>query len=80
MQGFTLNRAWTFKDETHAATPAMQALGYVIVNVVCGSLYAALNVALVQHLPDFVSFLASLVVTVPISFALNRLFVFRRQV
>lgn len=79
IQGFLLSRLWTFAGVDHATPVALQVVGFVVVNLICGAIFTRSNVWLSGHLPLLVASLASAAVIMPISFALNRWGVFRSR-
>lgn len=80
VQGYLLNRFWTFAgDDGHALPVAAQVGGFVVVNLLCGALFTRANVWLSGHLPLFVASVLATAAVVPVSFALNRLLVFRAR-
>ena len=76
VQGFALNRFWTFASDDHRLPVAAQLAGFVAVNLLCGALFTRANVWLSGRLPLFVASVAATALVVPLSFVLNRL-VFR---
>ncbi|MGI4877328.1 MAG: GtrA family protein [Janthinobacterium lividum] len=76
-QSFTLNRWWTFAGAPPAAKVAHQAAAFVGVNIVCGLIFTAANVAVHRWLSLPASTLIATGVVVPLSFVLNRWFVFK---
>ena len=77
VQGFLLSRYWTFARTGHAAGTRLQAAGFVVVNLICGAIFTRLNVLFVASLPLLGASLLATVAVLPLSFALNRWFVFR---
>ena len=79
IQGFILNRFWTFAGDDHALPVAAQVAGFVVVNVICGAIFTQANVWLSAHVPLMVSSLLATALVVPLSFALNRLLIFQSR-
>ena len=77
MQSFVLNRAWTFAGVTPDAKVHQQAAAFVGVNIVCGLVFTGINVVLHRWLSLPVSSLLGTAIVTPLSFMLNRLFVFK---
>jgi putative flippase GtrA len=77
VQGFVLSRYWTF---THAGAGAVapQALGFVVVNLLCAALFGRAAVLLDQWLPLPLATIAATALVLPLSFILYRWLVFRR--
>jgi putative flippase GtrA len=78
LQGFILNRGWTFAATARAGRADRQALGFVAVNIACGLFFTLANVVLHRWLPLQVSSVLAAAAAMPLSFALNRWFVFGR--
>lgn len=78
IQGFLLNRFWTFAGTDHATPIALQVAGFVVVNLICGTLFTQLNVVLSRLMPLLASSVLSTGAVTPLSFALNRWVVFRK--
>lgn len=76
-QGFLLNRYWTFAGVDHATPVALQIAGFVVVNLICGTLFTSLNVMLSRAMPLLVSSIVATGIVTPLSFGLNRFLVFR---
>lgn len=76
VQGFVLNRFWTFAAVADTGRMDRQAIGFIAVNIVCGLFFTAANVILNRWLPLQVSSVVAAAGTMPLSFALNRWFVF----
>lgn len=86
-QGFLLNRYWTFAGIDHATPVPLQIAAFIVVNLICGSLFTQLNVMLVGVLQATAALSASLklllssivatAIVTPLSFVLNRWIVFR---
>lgn len=79
IQGFVLNRFWTFAGIDHAVPIAVQMVGFVVVNLVAGSIFTAVNVGLSRFIPLLVSSLIAAATIMPVSFTLNRWGVFRER-
>ncbi len=79
IQGFVLSRLWTFAGVDHAVPVAVQVVGFIVVNLICGTLFTQANVVLSRSLPLLVSSLLATALVVPLSFALNRWVVFRAR-
>lgn len=77
LQGFILNRGWTFAATARDSRADRQALGFVAVNIVCGLFFTLANVVLHRWLPLQVSSVLAAAAAMPLSFALNRWLVFR---
>ncbi len=77
VQGFLLNRAWTFAGREHALPVAGQAAAFIAANVACSGIFGWLNDALSGRLPLLASSLLATALIVPLSYALNRWVVFR---
>ncbi len=77
IQGFLLSRFWTFAGVRQTVPVALQIAGFVVVNLICGTIFTRTNVALSHVLPLAAATVASAAVIMPISFVLNRWGVFR---
>ncbi len=78
LQGFILNRGWTFAATAPGGHIGRQALGFVVVNAICGGFFTGANVILVHWLPIQVSSIVAAAASMPLSFVLNRWFVFAK--
>jgi putative flippase GtrA len=75
VQSYLLNREWTFAGSAKRnARP--QFLAFLAVNIVCGTLFSVLNEYIERSLDLILSTATAIAVTFPISFILNRFFVF----
>jgi putative flippase GtrA len=75
VQSYLVNREWTFAGAAKR-NAGPQFFAFIAVNIVCGTLFSALNAYLEQHLDLILSTAIAIAVTFPISFILNRFFVF----
>lgn len=85
LQGFLLSRGWTWSEEIHAsgsgakhAGAVRQLLGFVAINLLCGWIFTRLSVAFETPLGFPWSLLATVAITMVLSFGLN-LILFRRR-
>ena len=76
VQGFVLNRGWTFAGRDGRI--GRQATGFVAVNVVCGLVFTGANILLHRVVGLAASTLLANALVPPLSFILYRQFVFRR--
>ena len=78
VQGFLLSRYWTF---THAGAGAVapQALGFVIVNLLCAALFGRAVVVFDNWLSLPMATVGATILVFPVSFFLYRWFVFRAK-
>lgn len=76
LQGFLLNRGWTFAATASDGPVAAQALKFIAVNAVGGGFFTGVNVVLNHWLPLQVSSVLAAGSTMPLTFLLNRWFVF----
>ena len=75
VQSYLLNLRWTFAGaEKRAAGP--QFLAFIAVNIICGAMFSFLNEYLERTMDVVFSTAIAIAVTFPLSFGLNRLFVF----
>lgn len=79
IQGFLLNRFWTFAGVDHATSTALQVVGFVVVNAICGAAFVQLNVTVSRFLPLLLSSIVATGIVTPLSFGLNRWIVFRAR-
>ena len=90
VQGFLLSRYWAFASDDHAVPVAAQAAGFVVVNLICGTLFTQINVLLEGlfdrsalfppgNWPLLASSVAAQASVIPVSFLLYRLIVFRTR-
>lgn len=77
VQGFLLNRAWTFGGRAHALPVGAQAAVFVAANLLCSTLFGWLNAWLSTALPLLASSLLATALIVPLSYGLNRWGAFR---
>lgn len=79
IQGFVLNRFWTFAGVAHAVPVTVQVTSFAAINVLSGGIFTAINVVLSRSLPLLLSSILAAGVIMPLSFALNRWGVFRER-
>ena len=90
IQGFLLSRYWAFASDDHAVPLAAQAAGFVVVNLICGTLFTQANVWLESaftrsgwfpsgNWPLLASSVVAQASVIPVSFLLYRLIVFRER-
>ncbi len=77
VQGFALNRGWTFAASDGRV--GSQAAAFVAVNVACGLVFTGANILLHRVVGLAASTLLANALVPPLSFVLYRQFVFRRQ-
>jgi putative flippase GtrA len=78
VQGFLLSRYWTFAHAQSGAF-APQALGFVLVNLLCAAIFSQLVVLLEKSLPLSVATVGATLLIIPVSFILYRWWVFRHR-
>ena len=79
LQGFVLHRGWTFTAAARDGQMQRQAVGFIVVNLICGVFFTVSNVVLHRWMPLEYSSVLATAAAVPLSFVLNRWFVFVRS-
>ena len=77
-QGFILNRSWTFAASASNRVGA-EAAGFVAVNIIGALVFSGSNVVLHHWFGLAVSTILANCVVPPLTFVLNRTFVFRQR-
>ena len=79
IQGFVLNRMWTFRGAPNARSIQFQIAAFIGVNLLCGGLFTQVATWLDTSAPFPLPQLAALCLSVPMSFLLNRFLVFNAR-